>query len=341
MARRNVRVVGTMSQSPLLSRSDSERHYRRGAALGFTLAELFTIVLFVLLLVLAATRRYHEARIEDSSTLADILAAEGLVASAGQPGTSAPDALRALIQRQQRIVELLADVSEGGPGETGEQTDFDDLFRRLLRVKEENRRLKAERASLREELRRAEEEAKEAREARKWLEGTFSASAGHEALSSEVRKLLQERDRLRYQLSRPAREGGGGTEMPPCWVTETGTAEYPLTIELIGGESGGALIVRDNRVAGHDEERPQLFRDLVFDAPLGPAKFLDQTKPFYRFGKDRDPECRFFVRVVDRTAAHEKDLFKHLLRTVEAHFYKLLVEENSPEVPRRPSTPSH
>jgi len=42
-------------------RDGDARTYRRGVALGFTLAELFTLLLFLLVLILAAVRQHQRA----------------------------------------------------------------------------------------------------------------------------------------------------------------------------------------------------------------------------------------------------------------------------------------
>ncbi len=59
---------------------------------------------------------------------------------------------------------------------------------------------------------------------------------------------------------------------------------------------------------------------------VSPEEFLRQTKRIHDWSKGRDPECRFFVRVFDRTAANDKQLYKDLLQAVEQHFYKLLMK---------------
>lgn len=55
---------------------------------------------------------------------------------------------------------------------------------------------------------------------------------------------------------------------------------------------------------------------------LSPAEFLRRTEPLYNHSLAAN--CRFFVVVYDSTGSMEKELYKHLLRTVEGHFYKRL-----------------
>jgi hypothetical protein len=64
---------------------------------------------------------------------------------------------------------------------------------------------------------------------------------------------------------------------------------------------------------------------MVFDTELKPDQFLDVTNHIYQWSLDH--HCRFFVRVLDRTGPQEKAIYKEHLRTVEAHFYKLLADQ--------------
>ena len=85
-------------------------------------------------------------------------------------------------------------------------------------------------------------------------------------------------------------------------------------------------MIHDNKFPGHDDERARLFGEVQFNQPLTDSDFLDETRQFYDFGTKQHPECRFFVRVNDRTGPQDKSTFKELLLTVEQNFYKALEE---------------
>ena len=58
---------------------------------------------------------------------------------------------------------------------------------------------------------------------------------------------------------------------------------------------------------------------------LSNRDFLSSTRPLYEWSENK--QCRFFVRVEDDTLINEKAVYKDRLKTVERHFYKLLVGE--------------
>jgi hypothetical protein len=54
---------------------------------------------------------------------------------------------------------------------------------------------------------------------------------------------------------------------------------------------------------------------------LGIAAFSSQTFPLLKYGQEN--ECRFFVRIFDRTGEDKKELYKNLRQAVEGNFYIL------------------
>ena len=147
------------------------------------------------------------------------------------------------------------------------------------------------------------------------------------SLLGQVKSCIDEKQRLQGQVANiEKRYGGGGTVFPPCWPTPSGGTEFVFDVDLLSNPDGGRLVIHDNKVPGHDDERARLFGDVQFNQPLTDSDFLDETQQFYDFGTKQHPECRFFVRVNDRTGAQDKSTFKELLLTVEQNFYKALEE---------------
>ena len=109
-------------------------------------------------------------------------------------------------------------------------------------------------------------------------------------------------------------------------MTPKGGTEFVFDVDLLSNPDGGRLVIHDNQVPGHDDERARLFGDVQFNQPLTDSDFLDETRQFYDFGTRQHPECRFFVRVNDSTGPEDKSTFKELLLTVEKNFYKALGE---------------
>ena len=108
---------------------------------------------------------------------------------------------------------------------------------------------------------------------------------------------------------------------PSCWVTPSGGTEFVFAIDLLSSPDGGRLLIHDGQVPGHNDEKALLFSNVQFNQQLPDSDFLDETRQFYDFGTKQQPECRFFVRVNDRTAPLDKSTFKKLLLTVEEIFY--------------------
>ena len=307
----------------------NRQQYRRGLALGFTLAELFTILLFLLLLIFAAVRQSEMAHAREQESKNQKLV-EGL-------------------QRAKQEAQALVERSDS-PEMAVSPDQFDDLFRDLVLSKKENEQLHqqinglSEKAKEDEKFRKAlaannltsvapEEvvrDAKSAEDAQKALgkSGLAAQSKGARPLDliKSVGALVNSEETLQGQVANLTRRcGGGGTEMPPCWVTRNGEIEFFADVELRSDGSGGTIAMFDDAVPGHEEERKSLFSDLKFGQPLTESEFLDQTEALYDFGESQKPQCRFFVRVVDHTGPEDKEIFKSLLHTVEQHFYKKLI----------------
>ena len=317
-----------------------EDAYKRGVVLGLTMAEIVLLILFTLLLVLAA-----------------------LVAAKERERTGLMQQLEAV----RRDFVTLADRRVADP---------DAFFRELVLAEDRAR----ETAQLRERLAEAGRETRELREAlerEKAARATAEASAGivkrYGNAAPEVLKAFEEsglmtaasEDRRQFveairglgaiarQSGRPpdemvrrvvaeapARERenqrlrgelrniddrlkrmGLGTEKPSCWADpDTGKVEYIFDIRL----TGRGLVIRDRASPQRAEDRKQLpIAAIPFETELSQRAFLAATEPLFAWGEKEN--CRFFVRAFDGTGATEKGLYKALMRTVEGHFYKLEV----------------
>jgi len=108
---------------------------------------------------------------------------------------------------------------------------------------------------------------------------------------------------------------GNGTEHPPCSATN-GKPEFIFDAHL-----GSTTITL------HDNELPEVAvqranwptSEIKCDTPVSRATFLSMTNALFQWSAER--QCRFFVRIVDETLAHEKAIYKMQLRTVGYHFY--------------------
>ena len=176
-------------------------------------------------------------------------------------------------------------------------------------------------------------------DARRWRE-----MGGEEVstLTDRLEEALDERDREREEVERlqdHIRSLGSGTDHPSCWYLDDGiTTAYLFDVALtslglvvdFAATSQDVVSASGDRLGTAAEARSSLpIGSVQRQQLLRPEQFLRQTRGLHDWSKERDPECRFFVRVFDRTAASQKQLYKDQLETVEQPFYKLLMK-NSP-----------
>lgn len=110
---------------------------------------------------------------------------------------------------------------------------------------------------------------------------------------------------------------GHGTEKPACWADSvTGKPEYIFDISL----QPASVSIKDNKLPNRVQEESKLpIESIPFDAKMNLNDFRVRTRPLFDWSEKEG--CRFFVRVIDQTAAHEKFRYKVVLRTVQEHFY--------------------
>lgn len=144
-----------------------------------------------------------------------------------------------------------------------------------------------------------------------------------QAASDALSKLGDENATLRERTEYFKRIAGG--QLPSCWIhPETKRSEYIFDVVL----ASGGLVIYDRDIPHRRDEKAELpTRKIIFEQELPPVTFLEQTKELYRWSEAH--ECRFFVRVFDRTATTEKELFVDRLLTAEGRFYKWLVNDDT------------
>ena len=174
-------------------------------------------------------------------------------------------------------------------------------------------------------------------DARRWRE---MGGEEESALKDRLEQALHERDWEREKAERlqsHIRSLGSGTDHPSCWYQDDGIATAylfdialtprGLVVDFAATSPEYVLSASGDRLGPAEEARGFLPLGSVSRQQLvSPEEFLLQTKRVHDWSRDGDPECRFFVRVFDRTAENEKQLYKDLLQAVEQHFYKLLMK---------------
>lgn len=141
-----------------------------------------------------------------------------------------------------------------------------------------------------------------------------AASADPAVLAGQLGRARERIERLEAQA---AARGGDGLDHPSCWYDGDGTVAYLFDVALVAG----GFVVDLARAPQHEAERALLPLDLVRTGRLvTQAQFLRQTRAVYEWSVERN--CRFFVRAFDLTATDQKDVYKRRMRALESRFYK-------------------
>lgn len=319
-----------------------QAHYRRGLVLGFTVAETMLLILFALMLALgfvllkrdrelraltgqiAALREKEQflaAKVEvfqaiDESRPTDQFFHELVRARALQASVAARAA--ALAEREKALAkrEAVIDAVKGSPDARRRVVELAALGARVQseidrlpagEVKADAFALAPEGIALAQASRAAGDTAGEARQR---LADASKGARDNATLKGQIVT-------LRHDL---AGVGRGG-DFPPCWVTAGGQIQFLLRVTLNGGDS---LSVADVTPAERLADRRALpLGPSLFAGPVSRRAFLADTQALY--DGSRAKGCRYYAAVADRTGRAQKDLFKALLFTVEAHFYKVIL----------------
>lgn len=270
------------------------RAYRRGLVLGWSLAEVFLLILFALLFAFAALAIKWQTK---------DLSLPSLLAAKTKLGAELRDAQRKLKALQQENDELRKALRN--------PDQISDLFHKLS--------LCEQRIA---ELENQNNDFAQAQPLLDWMkqehlmpEGVKNLAETAEKNERDARQCEDQRKYCQAQLAK----FGGGADYPPCWMTPDGLKpEYIFNISL----TSDGIIVHDDRLPDRVQDEKELPTSAIsFDNDASDDAFEQQTYPLFKYSEGKN--CRFFVRVFDQTRPDEKQIYKQRLRAVEAHFYKL------------------
>ena len=329
---------------------DGSRQYRRGVVLGLSLAELFTVLVFLLLLVLGAYLLIQDETLARKDSLVDaqrdvlvtLLSGDGSAIEPALPAdlqTKEPrEALMRMSEENRRLRDQLttrlpdmvhADEPSPStdlvPAEEFErqQETIDALTRSTAAMQERIRKLTdTARESAIEELEAQVENLKRANDT---LSRRLDAPP-------DLRDALDEVDALRAELAKLERENSDlrrESELvddlkgqdSPCWfrpATRENAEPYERAIYLFNILIGDEDIFIQDVAAATPEYREQKSR-LPFDRdslnrPLTDDEFLKAFEPLKRAAENRevrlDRRCTFYVAVWDATSETNKPRYK-------------------------------
>lgn len=282
-----------------------DRPYRRGLVLGLSLAELFLVLLFLLLLVSLGISSALEDKIQVANkkvqNLTDSLAA--LKTSSGNPIT--PVELEQLIEKAGEIKNLREEQKKL-------KDDLKIKDHEIDKLKEENNKYERIAQNLNKNIEQLKADVQTAEE---------RAVATGRAMDAIKKK--------------PG-------DVPPCWFVEVdsedGQGLRARHLKIFN------VLIKDKTLTVRKHPYPPPLKanfgkkgslppvpDDYFMTELTPASFTSAFQAVRDAGENRliqDYSCRFMVDVYDGTSSDNKEGFKKQLRVVEDLFYKFEEKSN-------------
>jgi len=338
--------------------ANQESSYRRGLLLGFTVAEIFILITFIMLLALAAFLvTKNEQLIEKERKLE----------KAGK-----------LIKKQeQNITNLRKEIARIVETESG--GNFDDVFLELIiireQLKEASKKIKNQRVKLGEmekesnnnkkQIKERDEETVDLRRALKDLEREMNqrkkklarlenilekenanvgadeennkilevlrdivtelSSGEKEAITqSEALNAVKELKRYNGEMERKItrlendRKSVGGKGTDHPSCWYSKSNKTEYIFDLVLG--GGGITVGEIHLPHRENDKAKLLiPQKEMDKVLTAKRFRRTMKALYDYSVEK--KCRFFVRVTDKTMSDQKEEYKRLLGAIGTRFY--------------------
>lgn len=305
---------------------DQDSAYRRGLVLGLTMAEIMVLIVFTLLLALAAAYAVKTKAIRDNERrIAELSVMErqmGDLLRTGGVGVTVPDIIQR-IERQQRQVEALQkEVDRLKPYEV-----------RTRSLEESSRQLTRERDILKESVDRlnaAEAAAKTIEDVIRVIERETGGKTDIQQLAERLISTAaagREIENLKgqvAQLTTQIRAAGRGNEFPSCWATPDGKTES--IFELMIGSNG--VEVADRTLPHRAEDKARLpLTHLQYAKELQLSEFQNQLRGLYQWSVEQ--RCRFYVVIFSSDARVRADL----VNAINTYFYP---DSRIQMKPRRP-----
>ena len=277
-----------------------DKPYRRGLVLGLSLAELFLILIFLLLLIAIGTVQSIE---DEKQKLQNSL--DAIYESVGNEIT--PEEFTRLAKQAGERKKLI----------------------------EENKELSDQLADTKEKLDKNKEIAEVLEEAELEPEDIETLIEDKEAAENLLEEAKEEIAKKDLVIAKYAKKG----QDPPCWFINVpddnevdGTRERHIKIFDVRIEDAAFVVNwHDNSPINPDinkgKEPAGLYHmDSIFmNTPITPDDFIKAFSKFTEAGEEKkihDYKCRFMVNVLDATSPNNKAGYKYHLGVVESLFYK-------------------
>ena len=287
----------------------ADAEYRRGSVLGLTVAEIFILLLFLLLLVYLALNENWTAR-------------------GGTLGEERDQLRQELTEKDKKLREWQGVIEEFQTPQ-----EVQTLVSKMLQASQREEKYRHQIEVFEETLNKSNSEAHKE---------VITLRTQNSNLQQEMEIAQQNYEKIKEEL-RVVREKGNN---PPCWY-KTVPAErggmrerpyYTFHIAVLDD----AIIVRqapvppgnaaDDNGPLYSVEAEQLeLAAIPYNTALGNENIIEYMKPIHDAGKSarvRSYSCTFFVKVWDKTSDHNKKRWKDAHHALEDLFGTYIVQND-------------
>lgn len=338
------------------SYSNFDKPYRRGLVLGLSLAELFLILLFLLLLVsmgltafiqeeLDAANKKNETLVSQNQELTDslteiqkILGGEITVVEFTRLVKDVA-ARQKLIRQNEQLVDQLSKVNKelktlSAVSEVLKKYDIQpDALTELIEGKEDLAEALAKNTALRETI--VEQESKMKAVNQELVQAEIEAELARSLLEEAKKQISEKQDKI-VEISKILDAVTDKGRNPPCWFRLVDDKSEPgakrqrdVKIFDVKIEDDGFVVIKHNNdktpkpIEFGDLSSLPLYPDSSFNKKLSQNQFSSIFKTFYMAGENNKIQpykCMFTVDVYDRTSNTNKTGYKRSLNTIEGMF---------------------
>ena len=322
-------------------------NYRRGLVLGLTLAEIFLLLLFLLLMLSAYLLSREQEKLKplfevlDQNQLPYDTPAE-IKDSVGQLGGAYFEnaKLKQLIDNPNQALENIRTLHSITQILLEQGIAIDDPNELSTKLKamseaeileEQYRRVCGDIRNVREMVELMHGKDKSAEDVLKTCPPTIATNGDSTTTATKPESLEEAVDiidrlqRTNTALSEKLKTitGGRGLVFPPCWVRLNAPNRPVYTYNIAIFDTGLRVALGDDRTGQDLSVLKRNGPEPEYGVIISGSEFSRRTQGMFEWSVEN--ECRFYVRIRDRTSPTNKEGYKRYLATIEDHFYKYLV----------------
>ncbi|MGR3913984.1 MAG: hypothetical protein OD918_05580 [Gammaproteobacteria bacterium] len=310
--------------------------YRRGLTLGLTMAEIFILVVFMLLLMLLAMSAFNSKSKVDLARTQEALTAA--VAERDKARQQIPESIKPLVRKNESLERALKTAKEEASEKTAElekaQKESENAKQDVDRSRARIESLVRKNELLERDLKTAKEDSSEK---------TESLEKAQQKNERSKKAIDQLRDKLYaskgidptcwYQVTYPQ----GKRHEKPYYLMDIAVHDEHLRVVLRRPKwlPPGRAVDESGEHAPtsyqQEYERVRARAPLQEAADMSLSDFAEVTAPIRHLGKSeqiRDYACVFYVKVWDKTGPEEKERWKEGTTTIKGSFYVYYVQDD-------------